>query len=136
MAEAPRGRTPPIVIPKHRTLEFRVLDVLWTQGPGSMREIRDRLPEPYRPSYETVRMIVYRLQGRRAIRRLKKISNSQIFEAVITREEVQGRLIDDFASLFDPDIRPVIDRLVSTGRLTLDDLRDAERFLGLDQKRA
>ncbi len=118
-----------MVIPKHRTLEFRVLDVLWRQGPCSVRQIEDGLPEGRRPSYETVRSIVYRLQSRKAIRCSKRVGKQQIFEAVIGRQEVQQQLIDDFASLFAPDIKPVIDRLVATGRLTLDDLREAERQL-------
>ncbi|MEI9890065.1 MAG: BlaI/MecI/CopY family transcriptional regulator [Caulobacteraceae bacterium] len=108
-----------MVIPKHRTLEFRVLDVLWRQGPCSVRQIEDGLPEGRRPSYETVRSIVYRLQSRKAIRCSKRVGKQQIFEAVIGRQEVQQQLIDDFASLFAPDIKPVIDRLVATGRLTL-----------------
>ena len=137
MSQAPTGRKPPpLVIPKHRALEFRVLEVLCSQGPSSMQDIRSGLPEQHRPSYETVRSIVYRLQGRKAIRRVKKISRSQIFEAALPIEEVQAQLIDDFASLFARDIRPLLDRLISTGRLTLDDLREAERLLGSDQKRA
>jgi len=136
MSKAARGdRPPPIMIPKHRTLEFRVLDVLWRSGPLAMQAIRDALPEAHRPSYETVRSIIYRLQERGAIRRVKKVSKAQIFEAAISRQDVEAQLIDDLAGLF-PDIWPVLDRLVSTRRLTLEDLREAERLLGLDQKRA
>ncbi|MGZ3273256.1 MAG: BlaI/MecI/CopY family transcriptional regulator [Caulobacteraceae bacterium] len=136
MTKAARGnRPPPIMIPKHRTLEFRVLDVLWRTGPLTMQAIRDELPENHRPSYETVRSIIYRLQERGAIRRVKKVSKSQIFEAAISRQDVEAQLIDDLAGLF-PNIWPVLDRLVSTQRLTLEDLREAERLLGLDQKRA
>lgn len=132
---ARRERPPPIVIPKHRTLEFRVLDALWREGALTMQAIRDALPEAHRPSYETVRAIVYRLQERGAVRRVKKVSKAQVFEAAVARQEVEAQLIDDLADLF-PDIRAVLDRLVSTRRLTLDDLREAERLLGLDQKRA
>jgi BlaI family penicillinase repressor len=137
MAKAAGGRTPPpLIIPKHRTQEFRVLEVLWSQGSLSIQQIREGLPEAHRPSYETVRSIVYRLQERKSIRRVRKVSKSQIFEAIVRREDAHAHLIDDFASLFADDIRPVIDRLVSTGRLTLDDLREAERLLGMDKKRA
>jgi predicted transcriptional regulator len=100
-----------------------------------MQAIRDGLPDAHRPSYETVRSIVYRLQERGAIRRVRKVSKAQIFEAVVSRPEVEAQLIDDLASLF-PDIWPVLERLMSTERLTLEDLREAERLLGLDQKRA
>jgi BlaI family penicillinase repressor len=130
MSLAPRGRKPPpMVIPKHRTLEFRVLDVLWREGAASIMPNEGAPPPGRRPSYETVRSVIYRLQARKAIRRTKQVGKMQIFEAAIAREEVQQQLIDDFASLFAPDIRPVIDRLVATGRLTLEDLRQAERLL-------
>jgi predicted transcriptional regulator len=135
MSKARGSRPPPISIPKHRTLEFRVLDVLWRGGPSTMQAIRDALPDAHRPSYETVRSIIYRLQERGAIRRVMKISKTQVFEAVAARQEVEAQLIDDLASLF-PDIWPVLERLMSTQRLTLDDLREAEHLLGLDQKRA
>ena len=136
MSKAPRGRRPPpITIPKHRTLEFRVLDALWRQGAMTMQAIRDALPEAHRPSYETARSIVYRLQERGAIRRVMKVSKAQVFEAVAAREEVEAQLIDDLAGLF-PDIWPVLERLMSTERLTLDDLREAERLLCQEQKRA
>ncbi len=100
-----------------------------------MQAIRDGLPDAHRPSYETVRSIIYRLQARGAIRRVRKVSKAQVFEASISRQDVEAPLIDDLAGLF-PDIRPLLDRLVSTQRLTLEDLREAERLLGLDQKRA
>lgn len=136
MTKAVRGRRPPpLMIPKHRTLEFRVLDVLWRQGPLTMQAVRDGLPDAHRPSYETVRSIIYRLQERGAVRRVKKVSKSQVFEAAVSRQEVEAQLIDDLAALF-PDIQPVLERLMNTQRLTLDDLREAERQLGLDQKRA
>jgi predicted transcriptional regulator len=135
MTKARGSRPPPITIPKHRTLEFRVLDVLWRQGPLTMQAIRDGLPDAHRPSYETVRSIIYRLQERGAIRRVMKVSKAQVFDAVASRQEVEAQLIDDLAGLF-PDIWPVLQRLMSTQRLTLEDLRDAEQLLGLDQKRA
>jgi predicted transcriptional regulator len=118
-----------MVIPKHRAMEFRVLDMLWRQGPLSMREILEHLPEEHRPAYETLRSVIYRLQERKAIRRVRKIANSQIFEASLPRQEAQEQLIDDFASLFADDIGTLIGRLMDTGRLTLDDLREAQRRL-------
>jgi predicted transcriptional regulator len=136
MSQAARGRRPPpISIPKHRTLEFRVLDVLWRHGPLTMQAIRDGLPEAHRPSYETARSIIYRLQERGAIRRVMKISKAQVFEAAVSRQEVEAQLIDDLAALF-PNIWPLLERLMDTQRLTLDDLREAQRLLGPDQKRA
>ena len=95
-----------------------------------MQAIRDELPDAHRPSYETVRSIIYRLQERGAIRRVRKVSKAQIFEAAVPRQEVEAQLIDDLAGLF-PTVLPVLDRLVSTQRLTLEDLREAERLLGL-----
>lgn len=116
-----------MVIPKQRKLELRVLEALWSGGAMSMREVQERIPEADRPSYETVRSIVYRLQSKKAIRRVRKVSTSQIFEAVVTRDTVHGVLIDDFADMFAGDLRQVFARLVDTGRLTIDDLHDAEQ---------
>ncbi len=117
-----------MVIPKQRKLELRVLEALWVGGAMSMREVQESIPEDCRPSYETVRSIVYRLQSKKAIKRVRKVSTSQIFEAVVTRDTVHDVLIDDFADMFAGDLRQVFARLVHTGRLTLNDLNDAEKL--------
>ena len=110
-------------------LELQIMEALWTRGACSVREVQEAFPEKGRPAYTTVQTTVYRLEEKGAVRRAKKISNAHIFEAVVTREAAQGRLIDDLLSLFGGRVRPVMAHLVETGQLTLDDVKDAKRML-------
>jgi predicted transcriptional regulator len=110
-------------------LELRIMDVLWARGPASVREVQEAFPESQRPAYTTIQTTMYRLEGKRAIRRTKKISNALIFEAITSRTAAHRRLIDDLLSVFDGRSQPVMARLIETGKLTLDDLREAEKTL-------
>jgi predicted transcriptional regulator len=107
-------------------LELRIMEVLWTHGPSSVREIHEALPEKGRPAFTTVGTMVYRLEKKQALRCTKRISNANIFDASISREEAHTRLIDDLLALFDGHAKPVMSRLVQAGKLTLDDIREAE----------
>jgi predicted transcriptional regulator len=102
------------------------MEALWTHGACSVREIHEALPERGRPAYTSVQTMVYRLEKKRAVRCVKRISNANIFEAAITRDEAHTRLIDDLLALFDGHARPVMARLVQSGKLTLEDIREAE----------
>jgi BlaI family transcriptional regulator, penicillinase repressor len=110
-------------------LEMRVMDALWTHGPASVRQVQETFPEAARPAYTTVQTTMYRLEAKRAIRRVKKISNAHIFEAVVSRTSAHRRIIDDLLALFGGRTQPMIAHLIESGRLTLDDLREAERTL-------
>jgi predicted transcriptional regulator len=110
-------------------LELRIMDVLWAKGPSSVREVQEAFAESDRPAYTTVQTTIYRLETKRAVRRVKKVSNAHIFEAVTTQASAHRRLIDDLLGLFGGRAQPVMTHLIETGRLTLDDLRDAERTL-------
>jgi BlaI family penicillinase repressor len=110
-------------------LELRIMNVLWGRGEASVREVQEALPGRERPAYTTVQTTMYRLEAKGAIRRLKKISNAHIFEAVVSRAAAHRRLIDELLALFGGEAQPVMAHLVETGRLTLDDLRDAEARL-------
>jgi BlaI family transcriptional regulator, penicillinase repressor len=110
-------------------LELRIMEVLWNRGPASVREVQEAFPDSQRPAYTTVQTTMYRLEAKRAIRRIKKISNAHIFEAVTTRTAAHRRLIDDLLSVFGGRSQPVMAHLIETGKLTLDDLREAEKTL-------
>lgn len=110
-------------------LELRIMEVLWTRGACSVREIHEALPEKGRPAFTTVGTMVYRLEKKQALRCVKRISNANIFEAAISRDEAHTRLIDDLLALFDGQARPVMARLVQSGKLTLDDIREAEEVV-------
>ena len=115
--------------PRLTKLELQLMDALWTRGASSVREIQEALPGKDRPAYTTVQTMVYRLEGKKAIRRLKKIGNAHIFEATISRNAAQRRLIDDLLSFFGGRSQPVVAHLVETGKLTLDDVQEAEQLI-------
>jgi predicted transcriptional regulator len=110
-------------------LELRIMEALWSRGASSVREVQETFPEADRPAYTTVQTTMYRLETKRAIRRVKKISNAHIFEAVVSRAAAQGRLIDELLRVFGGRPQPVMAHLIEAGKLTLDDLREAERTL-------
>jgi predicted transcriptional regulator len=116
-------------MPKLSKLELQIMEALWTHGTLSIREILEQLPGQKRPAYSTVQTMVYRLENKGALRRAKKISNAHIFEPVISRTSAQRRLIDDFLGLFGGPMQPLMSHLIETGRLTLDDVQNAERAL-------
>lgn len=116
--------------PKLTKLELQVLEALWEKGPCSVREIQETFPEPSRPAYTTVQTTVYRLERKKVLRCAKRISNANIFEAVISRKEAQGRLIDELLALVGRGkAKLVMAHLVESGELTLYDVKEAERAL-------
>ncbi len=118
-----------MAFPKLSKLELRIMDALWKEGMLSIREIQESFPARSRPAYTTVQTTVYRLEEKGAVRRAKKISNAHIFEAVVSRKAASGRLIDELLSLFGGRTQPVMAHLVETGKLTMDDVRDAEKLI-------
>ena len=112
---------------KFTKLELRIMQALWDRGAIPIREIQEAFPEQDRPSYTTVQTTVYRLEGKKAVRRVRKISNAHIFEATVSRHAAQRRLIDDLLAFFGGRTQPVMAHLIESGRLTLDDVREAEK---------
>jgi BlaI family transcriptional regulator, penicillinase repressor len=110
-------------------LELRIMEVLWRHGPASVREVQEHFPESTRPAYTTVQTTIYRLETKRAIKRTKKIGNAHIFEAAISRTAAHRRIVDELLALFGGRSQPVMSHLIEAGKLTLDDLRDAEKVL-------
>ncbi len=110
-------------------LEFQIMEALWTRGSSSIREIQESFPEKRRPAYTTIQTTVYRLEGKGAVQRVKKIGNFHIFEASISRDVAQRRLIDDLLSLFGGRSQPVMAHLIESGKLTLEDVQEAEKTL-------
>jgi predicted transcriptional regulator len=115
--------------PKLTKLELQIMDTLWTRGQTSIREIQEGFPEKKRPAYTTIQTTVYRLEGKGAVRRVRKVGNFHIFEATVSREAAQRRLIDDLLALFGGRTQPVMAHLIESGKLTLEDVKAAERTL-------
>ena len=115
--------------PKLTRLELRVMEALWTRGQASIREIQETFPRNRQLAYTTIQTIVYRLEGKNAVRRVKKVGNFHIFEAAVSRDIAQRKLIDDLLSVFGGRTQPVMAHLIESGRLTLADVKEAERTL-------
>jgi len=115
--------------PRLTKLELQIMDAVWTRGKASIREIQEAFPEKNRPAYTTIQTTVYRLETKKALRRLGKVGNFHIFEAAITRDAAQGRLIDELLAFFGGRTQPVMAHLIESGRLTLDDVKEAEKTL-------
>jgi BlaI family penicillinase repressor len=116
-------------LPKLTKFELAIMDALWRLGAASVREIQEALPDKDPPAYTTVQTMVYRLEAKHAVRRVKKIGNAHIFEAVVSRRAAQRRLIDELLAFFGGRSQPVVAHLVESGKLTLDDVKEAEELL-------
>jgi predicted transcriptional regulator len=111
--------------PKLSKLELKIMEILWNRGACSIREIQESFPK--RPAYTTIQTTVYRLlEGKRAVKIVRRISNANIFDAAISREDTGRRLMDDALAFFGGRTKPVMAHLVESGKLTLEDLKEAE----------
>ena len=118
-----------MTLPRLTKLELQIMEALWSRGASSIREIQQAFPVRDRLAYTTIQTTVYRMEKKKVLRRVKKISNAHIFEAVISRHAAQRRLIDDLLGLFGGRTQPVMAHLIESGRLTLNDVREAEKAL-------
>jgi BlaI family transcriptional regulator, penicillinase repressor len=110
-------------------LELQIMEALWTRGRASIREIQETFPERDRPAYTTIQTTVYRLEVKKAVHRVKKVGNFHIFEAMVSRDAAQRKLIDDLLALFGGRTQPVMAHLIESGKLTLEDVKEAEKTL-------
>lgn len=116
-------------LPKLTKLELRIMEALWNRGAASIREVQESFPARRRPAYTTIQTTVYRLEAKQALRRARKIGNAHIFEALVSRGAAERRLIDDLLALFGGRPQPVMAHLIESGKLTLDDVQEAEKTL-------
>ncbi len=115
--------------PKLSKLEFQIMEALWTQGEASIREIQETFPAKRRPAYTTIQTTVYRLEAKNIVHRVRKVGNFHIFAAAVSRTAAQRRLIDDLLALFGGRTQPVMAHLIESGKLTLEDVKEAEKAL-------
>jgi BlaI family penicillinase repressor len=116
-------------LPKLTKLELQIMEALWTRGSCSVREIQESFPAKKRPAYTTVQTTVYRLEAKKVLRRTRKIATALIFEAAVSRDAAQRRLVEELLGLFGGRSRPIMAHLIDSGTLTLEDVREAERTL-------
>ena len=115
--------------PKLSKLELRIMETLWRNGQASIREMQEAFPEKDRPAYTTIQTTVYRLEAKKAVQRIKKVGNFHIFAAAVSRRAAQRRLIDELLALFGGRSQPVMAHLIESGKLTLADVKEAEKTL-------
>ena len=127
------------MVKKLTRLELQIMDVFWTQGACSVREVQEAFPEARRPAYTTVQTTVNRLDRKKALRLKKRIGKANIFEAAISRGDAQRGLIDELLTLFGGRAKPVMAHLIESGKLTLEDVEEArdelKRNLAADEHR-
>jgi BlaI family penicillinase repressor len=122
--------------PKLSKLELQILEALWSQGKASVREILEAFPEP-RPAYTTIQTTVYRLEIKKAVRRVRKIGNAHIFEPTVPREVARHRLLDEILSFFGGQAQPMMAQLAEAGKLTRSDVRELEKTIeSLERRKA
>ncbi len=115
-------------LPKLARLELHILEILWSRGHASVREIQEGFPEP-RPAYTTVQTTVYRLEAKGALRRTRKIGNAHIFEPIVERDITRHGLLDSILSFFGGRAQPMMQQLAEAGKLTLDDIKELEKTI-------
>jgi predicted transcriptional regulator len=118
-----------LALPKLTPIELRIMDVLWSHGASAVRQVQEEFPEDSRPAYTTVQTVLYRLEGKKVVRRTRKIGNAHLFEAIVDRASVQRRALDDVLRLFGGQAQPMMAHLVQSGQLTMDDVREVERLI-------
>jgi BlaI family transcriptional regulator, penicillinase repressor len=115
--------------PKLSKLEFQIMEALWTQGELSIRDVQETFPAKQRPAYTTIQTTIYRLETKGVVRRVKKVGNFHIFAAAVSRGAAQRRLIDELLALFGGRSQPVMAHLIESGKLTMEDVKEAEKAL-------
>jgi BlaI family transcriptional regulator, penicillinase repressor len=109
--------------------EIQIMETLWNQGEASIREMQEAFPEKKRPGYTTIQKMIYRMEAKKVVRRVRKVGNFHIFTAVVSRDAAQRRLVDDLLAMFGGKSRPVVAHLIGAGKLTLEDVEYAEKTL-------
>jgi BlaI family penicillinase repressor len=109
-------------------LEFQIMETLW-KGDSSIREIQESFPAKRRPAYTTIQTTVYRMETKGVVRRTRKVGNFHVFAASISRDAAQRRLIDELLAFFGGSSQPVMAHLIESGKLSLEDVKEAEKVL-------
>jgi len=115
--------------PKLSRLEYEIMEALWDRGEASLREIQESFPAKRRPGYTTIQTMVYRMEDKGIVRRVRKVGNFHLFAPSVTREAAQRRLVDDLLALFGGRSQLLMAHLIQGGKLSLEDVQEAERTL-------
>ena len=109
--------------------ETQIMEMLWTLGEASIREIQEAFPVKKRPGYTTVQTMVYRMEAKGVVRRARKVGNFHIFAPAVSRDAAQRRLVDELLAIFGGRSQPVMAHMIESGKLTMEDVKEAEKML-------
>ncbi|MFO1248861.1 MAG: BlaI/MecI/CopY family transcriptional regulator [Alphaproteobacteria bacterium] len=116
--------------PRLSKLELQIMEALWSSGaPLSVREIQEQFPKKGRPAYTTIQTTIGRLEAKKAVSKVRKIGNAHIYQAAVSRNAAQRRLVDDLLALFGGRSQPVMTHLIEAGKLSLEDVQQAEKLV-------
>jgi predicted transcriptional regulator len=115
--------------PKLSRAELKIMKALWEHGPSSVREVQETFPEKRRPAYTTVQTMMYRLEAKHAVQRVKKVGGAHVFDALVSRDAAEHKVIDDLLELFGGSAQPLMSRLIEAGKLTRADIEEAQAIL-------
>lgn len=110
-------------------LEFQIMEALWKGRELSIREIQESFPSKRKPAYTTIQTTIYRMEAKDIVRRVRKVGNFHLFSAVVSRAAAQRRLIDDLLEFFGGRSQPLMAHLIDSGKLSLEDVKEAEKIL-------
>jgi predicted transcriptional regulator len=110
-------------------MEYQIMEALWEKGETSLREIQEFFPAKQRPAYTTVQTMVYRMEAKGIVRRVRKVGNFHLFSASITPDAAQRRLVDDLLTLFGGRSQLLMAHLIKGGKLSLADVKEAEKMV-------
>jgi len=110
-------------------LEFQIMEALWKGRELSIREIQESFPSKRKPAYTTIQTTIYRMEAKEIVRRVRKVGNFHLFAAVVSRAAAQRRLIDDLLEFFGGRSQPLMAHLIDSGKLSLEDVKEAEKIL-------
>jgi predicted transcriptional regulator len=110
-------------------IELELMEPLWRLEEASIREILEALPEDRRPEYTTVQTVIYRLEEKGALKRIRKIGNAHIFAPAIPRKSAVGLLVDQLVNHLGGSAVPVVSHLVESGQLSLKEIKEIEALL-------
>lgn len=110
--------------------ELEILKVLWLHQPLPSRDIAEQLyGEVTRTSMGTVQKLLSRLEEKGMVSR-NRSESVHLFSAAITREEVAGMQLEDFANkLSGGSLSPFVVHLVQAKRLSKKEKEQIRRLL-------
>src|SRR5438445_6703910 len=99
--------------------ELAILQVLWDQGPATIRQLTDELyPKGGTAHYATVQKLLERLEAKECVRRERR-ATAHVFAAEVGRNELIGRRLEEVAAkLCGGSLTPLLTHLVRTKKLS------------------